>query len=84
MKREHGEPETAEQRVIQRRRRAFAAALAATGETQSTWAAKHHLSQQIVSGVLIGRETSARVLGLIYTEINRAMTTAPDVLEAAQ
>lgn len=80
---QHGESLTIDQRIVQRRRRAFMAALTVQGETQITWAAKHDTTQSAVSKVLSGRIASARILGLIYLEIGRAAKVASKAMEIA-
>lgn len=57
--------------LLERRKRAFMAALTVQGETQLSWSARHKIDQSDVSKTLAGRIFNARILGLIYIEIER-------------
>lgn len=67
----HGSEAAVPRELLERRKRAFMAALTLRGDTQSSWAARHKIDQGEVSRTLSGRGHSARVLGLIYLEIER-------------
>lgn len=61
--------------TIEARKRKFMAALALQDETRLSWATKHNLDQSDVSKILAGKRGNARILGLIYQEIEKAWGT---------
>lgn len=72
-----------EHQIIDRRKRAFKAALLIGGNSQGDWARRHEINETEVSNVLAGRRQNPIVLGLIYKEIERFRKAASTYMAEA-